>query len=138
MKTIKNVLVIAFISIFTFSCNSDDDSSGGTTAENKAKIIGAWRYASSTTNGVADPIEDCALMDTVTFTSSQVTFAYFEGIDCEDTGSETTNYTISGNNITISFDGESFTSEIVTLNDTTLTIKDTEDDEVYTETYTKI
>lgn len=138
MKTIKNVIIVAFISILTFACNSDDDSSGGTTGDNQAKIIGAWRYASSTTNGVADTVDDCELMDTATFTSSQVTFAYFEGVDCADTGSETISYTISGNNITIIFDGESFTSEIITLNNTTLTIKDTEDDDVYTETYTKI
>ncbi|MFT5245043.1 MAG: hypothetical protein ACI8QQ_002991 [Psychroserpens sp.] len=138
MKTINNVIIVAFISILTFACNSDDDSTDGTIGDNQAKIIGAWRYASGTTNGVADTLDDCELMDTVTFTSSQVTFTYFEGVDCADTGSETISYTISDNTITITFDGESYTSEIITLNNTTLTLKDTEDDEVYTDTYIKI
>jgi hypothetical protein len=85
MKTINNVIIVAFISILTFTCNSDDDSTDGATGDNHAKIIGAWRYASGTTNGVADTLDDCELMDTVTFTSSQDTFTYFEGIDCAAT-----------------------------------------------------
>tara|TARA_R110000751_G_scaffold72902_1_gene147610 strand:- start:19 stop:435 length:417 start_codon:yes stop_codon:yes gene_type:complete len=138
MKTIKNVFIIAFISIATFACNSDDDSSGDTTGDNQAKIIGSWRYTSGTTNGAADTLDDCELMDTATFTASQVTFGYFEGIDCEDTGSETINYTISGNNISLILDGETYTSEIVTLNNTTLTLKDSDDGDIYTDTYTKL
>ncbi|MFD2914849.1 lipocalin-like domain-containing protein [Psychroserpens luteus] len=138
MKTIKNVCIIAFISIATFACSSDDDSSGDTTGDNQAKIIGSWRYTSSTTNGEADTLNDCDLMDTATFTTSQVTFAYFEGVNCEDTGSESVNYTINGNNILLSLNNETFTSEILTLNSTTLTLKDSDGGDVYTDTYTKL
>ncbi len=67
-----------------------------------------------------------------------MTFTIFEGDDCSIIDSETISYSISGNNISTTFDGETFTTEIVTLNSTTLTIKDTDDGDVYTDTYTKI
>ena len=143
-KIIKQLVCIVFISIAAFSCSSDDDSGdSGTTAQNKANIIGSWSFTSSTTNGNADEINACELMDTATFTSSQVTFTYFEGDNCADTGSDTLSYSIDGDDITISIDGEEYTSEIITLNSSTLTIRDTEENGetgetyTYTETYTK-
>lgn len=138
MNNLKKLMLITFISLTAFACSSDDDSGdSGSTTQNQANIIGTWRFTSSTTNGVADTLDVCELMDTAVFTSSQVTFTYFEGTNCSDTGSDTFNYSINGNTLSATIQGETFTQEIVTLNSTTLTIQDVDGDDTYTETYTK-
>ncbi len=138
MNNLKKLMLITFISLTSFACSSDDDSGDpDSTSQNQANIIGTWRFTSSTTNGVADTIDDCELMDTALFTSSQVTFTYFEGVNCADSESETFNYSINGNTLSATIEGETFTSEIITLNSTTLTIQDVDGNDTYTETYTK-
>jgi hypothetical protein len=137
MKHLKKLVLLTFVVLTGFACSSDDDSSGSTTAENKAKIIGTWLWTASSENGEDYPLTGCDLMYKLEFNSSQVTETDFYGVDCADSESFTYNYDISGNTITVTVEGETFSSKITTLNSTTLTIKDTEDDDVYIETYTK-
>jgi hypothetical protein len=139
-KNLKNLFLILCVAFISFSCSSDDDSSGDsdTTAQNKANIIGTWKFTSSTTNGVLDTDNDpCLTQLTITFNTTQVSTLDIYGENCELSDTYTTTYSISGNNINIVDDGETYTVEITTLNSTTLTIEDSEDNDVYTETYTK-
>ncbi len=144
MKTFKNLFAIAFICITAFACSSDDDS--GSDGDNQAKLIGTWKFTSSSTDGVVDTdYYICDYEDTLVINSSTVTASYYEdpsgndGSNCQFVDSYMFNYNIDGNMITNTDDG--YTSEIITLNSTTFIFEETETFEgttyVYTETYTK-
>ncbi len=143
MKTFKKLFAIAFICIATFACSSDDDS--GSTSDNQAKLIGTWKFTSSTTNGVVDTDNYiCDFEDTWVINASTVTITFYEdpsgmdGSNCQLDGSFTFDYDINGD---ILSDDEGNTLEIGTLNSTTLILEETESYEgttyIYTDTYTK-
>ena len=140
MNSLKTILLLTFVAIFTFSCNNDDDdNSDNVTLENQEKILGTWQFTSSTTNGVLDTDNDsCLTQFTVTFNETQVTTIDKYGPNCEMTDTYINTYSINGNTISITDEGDTYSLDIVTLNDTTLTISYTEDGDVYTETYAKI
>jgi len=144
MKIFKKLYAITFIFIVAIACSSDDDNSG-TTEENQAKIIGTWKFTSSTTNGETDTdLYICDFEETFEFNATSITINFYEdpsgedGSNCQLDETYTFNYTINGS--TISND-EGNTQEIITLNDTTLRFEETETYEgttyIYTETYTK-
>ena len=138
MKTIKKLFIISFISIVAFACSSDDNDDSSTTEENQAKIIGTWKFQSSTTDGVTDTDNDpCLTLLTITFTSSQMTTLDVYGDNCAMSETYVNGYSINGDDISVNDEGDIYTSEIITLNNTTLTIEDSEDNIVYTETYIK-
>ncbi len=127
--------------IFT-SCTDDDNNDVSGTSTNQANILGNWQLSSETSNGEATTLTDCELQDFLLFESNgNVTSTYKYGENCEITESEILTYSISGNNMTITFEDESSTVEITTLNATNLTIKFVEEEPegTYTEivTYTK-
>ena len=134
MKKFKKLLTLSLLLITIIACSSDDSS---TTEDNQAIIIGTWKYTSSSTNGVADAVDTCDLLNTLVITSNQVTITEYWGVNCAETDSFTISYTISGNIITTTEEGESYTSEILTLNETTLSIKDVDEGDIYIETYTR-
>jgi hypothetical protein len=134
MKILKRVLTLSLLLITIISCSSDDNS---TTEDNQANIIGTWKLSSSSTNGVADTLDACDLQTTLVITSNQITITEYWGDNCMETDTYSISYTISGENITISESGVSYTSEITTLTSTTLSIKDVDEGDVYTETYTR-
>ncbi len=143
MKTFKTFYVIAFISIVAFACSSDDDSSS--TQENQAKLVGTWKFTSSTTNGEVDTDNYiCDFEETYAINSTTVTISFYEdpseenGPNCQFVDSFTFDYDINGD---ILSDDEGNSIKILTLNNTTLIFEETESYEgttyTYTETYTK-
>ncbi len=138
MKNSFKFLCLTLICMLSFSCQSEDDGNNDLTEENEAKIIGTWRFQSSTTDGVTDTDNDpCLNMLTIMFTSTQVTTNDVYGNNCDMSETYINAYSINGNTITITDEGETYDSEIRTLNATTFTIEDTDDGIIYTETYLK-
>ena len=128
MKILKNVFLLAFLSVLTISCDSDDDDDF-----DFASIIGTWVFVSSTTDGVQDPPEDCPWE--LTFSANQIDGTDYYGDNCEEMDFFTIDYSIDGDIVTINEDGYEFTMRILTLSETTLTIEDSDDGVVYTETF---
>lgn len=127
-------LIICLLLILT-SCSSDDN--GGGEINFGDYIIGTWRYTSSTFNGVNDELTECDLLNTLVINSTEVVDTEYFGDTCDKTDIITGTYSIDGNIISATFDGDTYTTEILTLNNTTLTLKDTEGTDVYTDTYTR-
>lgn len=131
MKKLFVLFVFAASAMFV-SCSSDDDNGG-----NEEKIIGKWEFTQDGTivdgQEILVPYEneapECG-KDFVEFrtnnTARQVEFFLDFNEECD---SDTVNatYSISGKNITITSGGETGTLEILTLNNTTLKIKSTEE-----------
>jgi len=134
MKNLKKALTLSLLLIVFMACSSDDDSS---TEDNQASIIGTWKFTSSSTNGVADSVDACDLLNTLVIISNQVTGTEYWGTDCAEIDTYSFSYTISGKTITTTEGGESYSSEITTLNATTLSIRDVDEGDVYMETYTR-
>tara|TARA_R110002050_G_scaffold300018_1_gene467344 strand:- start:20612 stop:21031 length:420 start_codon:yes stop_codon:yes gene_type:complete len=138
MKILKISLILTIISCFTFSCSSDDSPS---TEENAAKLIGTWKLTSETEDGASIQLDTCELLYTIIISSTQITSKDYYGDNCEIEDSYSITYSLKGNTITTTEDGETYNSTIITLNSTTLSIESSyeEDGETYTytETYTK-
>ena len=138
MKILKITLILTIITCFAFSCSSDDSNS---TKANQANIIGTWKLTSETENGTSIQLDECELLFTVVITSTQITSTDYYGDNCEIEDSYSITYSLKGNTITTTEDGETYNSTIITLNSTTLSIESSyeEDGETYTytETYTK-
>lgn len=134
MKKFKKALALCFLLITITSCSSDDNSE---TDDNQASIIGTWKFTSGSTNGVTDSVEACDLLNTVVISSNQMNFTEYWGANCTEKDTYSISYTISGELITITEGGESFTLNILTLNETTLSIKEVDEGDVYIETYTR-
>ena len=143
MKTFKKLYAIAFICIAAFACSSDDDS--GSNEVNQAKLIGTWKFTSSTTNGVADTDNYiCDFEETYEIDATSITIMFYadpsgdDGANCQLDGTFSFDYNINGDTLSDD-DGNSVT--ILTLNDTTFTFEETDTEDgvtdVYTETYTK-
>ncbi|AUC82199.1 lipocalin family protein [Lacinutrix sp. Bg11-31] len=147
MKILKTIFTVIIITLFTVSCGSDDDNEDSnqvTTAQNKERIIGTWKFTTSTTNGETDTdIWICDFEDTHTFSNTSIASKYYSDpsgnneANCELDETYNTNYTISANTLT----SEDYSQEILTLNSTTLVLKDVDEYDgntyIYTETFTK-
>lgn len=136
MKTIKLILLAAIIACTTASCSSDDDSNNGDVADFNTLIIGQWRLTSEVINGEPEPLDDCETSSTITFSEDN------DENECETETPDVSTYTISGNTVTISYDGGSDSGSIETLNNSTLTFSFTDsfgdETEVFTTTYTRV
>tara|TARA_R110000850_G_scaffold150497_1_gene273245 strand:+ start:158351 stop:158794 length:444 start_codon:yes stop_codon:yes gene_type:complete len=132
MKKLLVLFVIASSSIFV-SCSKDDDNGGG----NEEKIVGKWEFSKegSIVGGTEVLVDyeneapECG-KDFIEFradnTASQVYYFLDFNDEC-DSDEETATYSISGQNLNITANGESGIVEILTLNNTTLKIKVTEE-----------
>jgi hypothetical protein len=141
MKTLKNLFILTLVLFVTFSCDNDDEEQSE--EETTSKLIGTWKFTSSTTDGVPDTdFYICDLLDLLIFTQTTVTSKYYEdpsgtnGSNCVETSS-TENYSIDGEVITVN----NYSSTIITLTNTKLVFEDIETDGtdtfIYTETYIK-
>ncbi|MBF6641546.1 lipocalin family protein [Flavobacterium sp. J49] len=108
---------LAILSIFTISCSSDDSPT------TSGDLIGKWYFKEYKVAGQTIPYDDheeCG-KDYIQFNANG-TGANVDVWDCvEDIA--LFNYTRSGNNITVTSDGESDTVQITELSSTTLKIK---------------
>ena len=132
MKNLKRLFSISLLLITGMAFRDDDDTRS---EDNQANIIGAWKLTSATCDGEVEEIDDCDLI--LLISSTQVTKSEHWGNNCKKIDTDSIGYTISDNNITVTEDGYSYVSEIITLNNTTLSIKDEDEGDVYIETYTR-
>ncbi|NRB58495.1 MAG: lipocalin family protein [Winogradskyella sp.] len=139
MKTNKLLAILCLsLFLFNFTCSDDDNDDDQTTA-NEENIIGTWQFQSSTTNGVIDTDNDpCLSQLTITFSATKVTTNDVYGENCEMMETYVNGYSINGNILTVIDEGEAYDSEILTLNDTSFTIEDFDEGDVYTETYIRL
>lgn len=116
-----NLLALAILSSFVFSCSSDDS------ATTSGELTGKWYFKEYKVQGQTIPYDDheeCG-KDYIQFNNNG-TGANVDVWDCvEDIASFT--YTRSGNNLSITSDGETDTVGITELSSTTLKIKTTSD-----------
>tara|TARA_R110002072_G_scaffold117281_3_gene248167 strand:- start:387 stop:827 length:441 start_codon:yes stop_codon:yes gene_type:complete len=131
MKKLFVLFVFAASAMFV-SCSSDDDNGG-----NEEKIIGKWEFTQEGTivdgQEVLLPYENDAPecgKDFIDFkadnTVQSVIFFLDFNEEC-DSETDTGTYSVSGKNITLTTGGETVVAEIVTLNNTTLKVKVTEE-----------
>ncbi len=135
MNYLKKITLVFLCIFMASSCSSDDDSIAINNLQ--ISIIGNWLYTSSTFNGMNDPFGPCDDLSTLIFTATQVTSTEYFGNNCDQSDSNTETYAINGNIISVTFQGDTYTAEIITLNATTLTLKEVEGTDEYTDTYTR-
>lgn len=149
MKPLKKVMLLALVlavSVFQ-SCNNDDNSNNNDNSFSD-DIIGNWELTSIISDG-EELIENPDCLDRITITAS--TYEYFEYFDFNDGNgcvlvegqiSNPEQYSLNGNILLVTDDGESFEYEIIQLNSTTLKLQETyiEDGETFIdiETYNKL
>ena len=134
----KKLFILSFavlISLFT-SCSSDDNNS----AED---LIGEWQFVTSKENGIENNITTCDTAETITFTDKLVIQSYYtedNNGDCIEDGSDTDNYTASGNELIIVLTDDNGNTDAETgkfsISGNTLTLTFTED--INGETFTYI
>ena len=136
MKILKITLIILVLILTTFNCSSGDDNSNGTdqvSEDNLSKILGTWFFIASTTNEVADDLEQCDQFNNLTFTTSQVSIQEVFGEDCSESQSTSEEYSINGSKLIVG----GFVVEIVQLDNEILVVTYTEDGDVIIEIYAK-
>ena len=134
---LPSALILCLLLVFT-SCSSDDD--GDSSSTTSSLLIGSWLQTSSTFNGEDEELDECDLLYSLVFTSTQITSTGYYGDECAIIEESTETYSIDGNIISITSENENETieAEILTLNDTTLTFKNVDEaDDEYTITFTR-
>ena len=124
MKIFKRLLMLSLIVLSAMACGEDvepDLNMGGS----QATIFGNWSFVSSTTNGIDDTIDECTAQLVIKFVEAGMGFTRFErsGADCEVGLQITGNFSLSGNNLTITTGQETTTYEIIKLEKKTLTLR---------------
>lgn len=130
----KKVVILLTAIFLLFSCSSDDGGGSSSSSD----LTGTWSLVSKTKNSEVYELDDCELMNTLTFTSSMVTDVDFFSIgiegECEE-DSDTVEYTTNRGAILVMIDGEAFSSEY-SIDGSILTITNIEvdgpDDELFT------
>jgi hypothetical protein len=138
MKKFKQLVLLFLVASVTLvSCNKDDD-------EAAAALEGKWEYTQETNDvGVLEAYQHtpgCNKDYTEILAGGTIRdYSYDEnGSGCEEYIYSAT-WTRSGNNISVTDSGETFTSEITELTATTLKIKSTDplDSSVFITVYTR-
>ena len=138
MKKMKIILLAIITTSLAFSCGNDDDSSSSNS------IIGTWQWVSSIEDGENDPLTECDLLNTIEFTDTQLISVSNES----DNGSapctsetSTFTYTIEDNTLSLTVGDEITILGIVTLNSTTLVLRNEDtfngETSVTVDTYTR-
>lgn len=120
MKVLKLSAILA-TSLFVFSCSSDDEPT------TSGELTGKWYFKEVRVQGQTIPYDDheeCG-KDYIQFNANG-TGANVDVYNCVEDSAPYT-YTRSGNNITITSDGQSDTVQITELSSTTLKVKSTYD-----------
>ncbi|CAM3627739.1 lipocalin family protein [Flavobacterium gelidilacus] len=128
MKKFKKLVLLFLAATVTLvSCNKDDDK--------EASIEGSWEY-SQETNFTGELVAyqhtaDCNKDYVQILAGGVIKDFYYEtfgSVVCEESIYEAA-WARSGNNLTITDSGETYTSEILELTDTTLKLKYTDPDD---------
>ncbi|WP_299362636.1 lipocalin family protein [Winogradskyella sp.] len=141
MRTLKHNLLLAMVLIVFISCSSDDDS--GNENDNPADIaeliLGSWTFSNSTTNGVADPVDDpCEQLLSINF-SANLNFTRFErsGDNCQTTTQFTGTYSLNGNTLTVTTGQGTNIVEITNISSSNVSFQHMDGSDVIVENFTK-
>ena len=145
MKRMPQILLALTLLIIT-SCSSDDDNNGNQNSNNEELIIGSWTWSAQSENGIdVGPLSECELLETLVFDGEQVEQIDYSGSNCDQAISSTENYSIMGDVLIFSDiddQTDSYSEEIIELNNTTLRLRYEEnfDDETFIiiDTYTRV
>lgn len=111
MKKLYTLLAIAFVSVFVFSCSSDDNGSKNITAD---QMIGKWiitDYSDSQIKSLAElvKVEPCGDRDVFDFSTNGILyFSYAYGTNCSSSGTNNLKYSLSGNLLTTVEEGAGY------------------------------
>lgn len=131
MKIVKSLSLILLMAVVLIGCSKDDN--GG----DSASLVGTWKLTAATWNGQPD-LDDCDLKTIVVFSATTIKTTSYDGVDCMDAETFESNYTRSGNTLTISYQGmEISTAEITTLTATTLVVTETDEEGVFVTTFAR-
>lgn len=113
----KNLFTMAMMSlaIFCTSCKKDENNS----------IEGSWYPESFTVkNGTKREFSECEKKGTITISSGKITMVNYgtENGQCVESGTTNGTYTIDGNKITVTWEGEKPNTEEFSVSGNTLTI----------------
>ena len=122
-KAINTFFLILTIGLMV-NCSSDDNSDSDNLSND---IVGTWELISLTVNEL-EFLDDASCFDRLTFTATTVQskeyYDYEDGEGCVlDYISESGTYSISANMLTVNIEGETIAFEIVELNESTLRLK---------------
>ena len=122
-KAINTFFLILTIGLMV-NCSSDDNSDSDNLSND---IVGTWELISLTVNEL-EFLDDASCFDRLTFTATTVQskeyYDYEDGEGCVlDYISEAGTYNISANMLTVNIEGETIVFEIVELNESTLRLK---------------
>ncbi len=128
MKQIQYISVSTiFVLFFFFSCSNDDDSNEISCPEvtnSYPLLLGNWIFTGTIINGNL-LIEECDLLTTLEVSCNELSFTSFGGNNCSTSNTSLSNFRID-NNTVIYLDqsgNETFAQEIITLNETTLVLR---------------
>ncbi len=133
----KLILFAAVLTLGIVSCSKDDDNTPA------SELIGKWEFAQEGSIYMSQEIlepydhEDGCTKDFLMFTASTVADHYFYGDDCMEE-IEVDSYIRNGNLIHIMMNGEVESVEIITLDNSTLKLKVTENFDGQTHYYVSI
>lgn len=117
----RNKLLFLGLAVFAISsCSSDDDNS---TSIDSSKLTKKWYYVSEVVGGQTFPYDDheeCG-KDYIEFVAGGV-FREVDVFECEE-DMFLSNWSLSGNKITVTVMGEGSAATIKKLNDTTLEVQ---------------
>ncbi|RMA57251.1 lipocalin-like domain-containing protein [Ulvibacter antarcticus] len=135
---IQKLILTLILSVVLFSCGSNDEP-GSAINIYHINIVGNWQFSGSTTNGIPDEFDaDCDERVQLSFLASgEMSRTIFDD-NCDPVFTFNMNYTIVDETFTITFNGESKSSTIRTLNETTFTYAYNQDADILTESFTKL
>ncbi|RAJ12164.1 lipocalin-like domain-containing protein [Olleya aquimaris] len=121
-KYIQFCLIV--ITLILSSCDPDD---GNQVTPPQASILGEWKLQSITYGTISEPLDDCELMQTFTFTANGNLDVYYDTSGNCDFATRTIFYVLENNILTVTVPEEGgngsdyiIKNNIETLNQTTL------------------
>lgn len=123
MNVLKTLSIVSLI-LFTFSCNSDDDSSSENTPSTLELLItGKWYLESKTPGGFSDCEKNSSFKF---YTNNTVDVENFDDSSgpCETQGTVNSTYSLTGSTLTIELGPDTVTATINSISETTLNVTD--------------
>ncbi len=130
-------LFLFIISAIVMSCSSDDSNTqqGGGEVTDPSPLIGTWELTAKKQDGSESELSDCDKTSTLQFNPNNTLITQVfsdQGNDCIISGEFTGSWSVSGNNLTFSFDEAgpgipSIVTFIVFNNILTITYSETEE-----------
>ena len=123
------IMMMAMVSTGFVSCSSDDDEGYSNS------IVGTWKYAVSEEydkNGNLVEKHDVRYNHFVQYNEGGTGVEYYQGYR------DTFKYSINGKKLTIWYEDESATAEILTLTSTDLALKTSDEDDIYIDRFERV